>query len=431
MKQNKCLFFTLLVIAFMFMVPNIVNAKSISVTKNIYSNNGSTKYIFSGLALDTTHEYEFGLTKTAASQVENWHLITEYTKDTATVDIITTTKDLRDVVNAVDTGYVTIRDKSNSTVVSQAYPVDLKIPYLKVTNFTVLQNGKDFSSLRYQGNNLINVGLRNAGNSTAYFQYQKITDNNIIKSYEDIKAKKGDFTILQKSLTNTVPQQGWSEWTYWNGYDSSGMGGYGYPSDQITAPDSGLYYLWVYFSGNNIKNIYGYILVDNLEAKVALDTISLPKTQNVQLGKTLTLTPTFSPATTTNKIVTWTSSDESVATVDNAGKITPNKLGSTIITVTSQDGNKKATCTVTVVEATKDGSDSNNNQSPNDKQNSDDGDNKKTEGKKDPEENQDPTTAKGSLPYTGAGIGLIISILALAGMGTFAYFRYNGLRDVK
>lgn len=75
--------------------------------------------------------------------------------------------------------------------------------------------------------------------------------------------------------------------------------------------------------------------------------------------------------------------------------------------------------------------DSNNNQSPNDGQNSDDGDNKKTEGKKDPEENQDPTTAKGSLPYTGAGIGLIISILALAGIGTFAYFRYNGLRDVK
>lgn len=75
--------------------------------------------------------------------------------------------------------------------------------------------------------------------------------------------------------------------------------------------------------------------------------------------------------------------------------------------------------------------DSNNNQSPNDKQNSDDGDNKKTEGKKDPEENQDPTTAKGSLPYAGAGIGLIISILALAGIGTFAYLRYNGLRDVK
>lgn len=69
--------------------------------------------------------------------------------------------------------------------------------------------------------------------------------------------------------------------------------------------------------------------------------------------------------------------------------------------------------------------DSNNNQSPNDGQNSDDGDNKKTEGKK------DPTTAKGSLPYTGAGIGLIISILALAGIGTFAYFKYNGLRDVK
>lgn len=53
------------------------------------------------------------------------------------------------------------------------------------------------------------------------------------------------------------------------------------------------------------------------------------------------------------------SSDETVATIDNNGKITPKKIGSTIITATSQDGNKKTTCTVTVLEP------SNNNQSNN------------------------------------------------------------------
>ncbi len=65
--------------------------------------------------------------------------------------------------------------------------------------------------------------------------------------------------------------------------------------------------------------------------------------------KTLTLKPTFNPSNATNKIVKWSSSNEDVATVDNGGKVTPKKLGSTVITVISEDGNRKATCTVTVV----------------------------------------------------------------------------------
>ncbi len=42
------------------------------------------------------------------------------------------------------------------------------------------------------------------------------------------------------------------------------------------------------------------------------------------------------------KIVNWTSSDESIVAVNNAGKITGKKVGSAIITVTTQDGNKKS-----------------------------------------------------------------------------------------
>ena len=74
------------------------------------------------------------------------------------------------------------------------------------------------------------------------------------------------------------------------------MNGYGYPVRQISAPDTGLYYLWVYFSGNNLKDIYGYILLDNLQPDIALDGITLAKTANVELGKTLTLKPTFNPS---------------------------------------------------------------------------------------------------------------------------------------
>ena len=64
-------------------------------------------------------------------------------------------------------------------------------------------------------------------------------------------------------------------------------------------------------------------------------------------GTTATLTYTITPSNATNKNATWTSSDESVATVEN-GKITAKKIGTTIITVSSFG--YRATCKVTVVD---------------------------------------------------------------------------------
>ncbi|WP_394916239.1 Ig-like domain-containing protein [uncultured Robinsoniella sp.] len=57
---------------------------------------------------------------------------------------------------------------------------------------------------------------------------------------------------------------------------------------------------------------------------------------------------TISPANATNKTVTWKSSNPSVATVDQNGKVTAVSNGTANITVTTQDGNKAATCKVTV-----------------------------------------------------------------------------------
>lgn len=69
MTRKKYLILILIIIgAIIFLIPNIANA-AVGVTKNVYSNNGSTKFNFTGLTLNTTHEYEFGLTKTAATQV--------------------------------------------------------------------------------------------------------------------------------------------------------------------------------------------------------------------------------------------------------------------------------------------------------------------------------------------------------------------------
>ncbi len=71
------------------------------------------------------------------------------------------------------------------------------------------------------------------------------------------------------------------------------------------------------------------------------------ETASIGTGETLTLTPIFSPETATNKNVTWSSSDKTVATVEN-GIVTPLKKGTTTITVTTEGGGFSASCLVTV-----------------------------------------------------------------------------------
>ncbi|MCR5464772.1 MAG: Ig-like domain-containing protein [Bacteroidales bacterium] len=62
------------------------------------------------------------------------------------------------------------------------------------------------------------------------------------------------------------------------------------------------------------------------------------------------LVATVSPEDATNKKVTWSSSDEAVAKVDQNGEVTGVKPGTAKITVTTADGGKTATCDVTVTD---------------------------------------------------------------------------------
>ena len=68
----------------------------------------------------------------------------------------------------------------------------------------------------------------------------------------------------------------------------------------------------------------------------------------IEVGQTLQLTATVAPENATNKEYSWSSSDEDVATVDENGLVSAIAAGSAIITVTTTDGGKTATCAVTV-----------------------------------------------------------------------------------
>ena len=82
--------------------------------------------------------------------------------------------------------------------------------------------------------------------------------------------------------------------------------------------------------------------------EIPVTSVSLDQTE-IELieGNEFTLTATVKPDNATNKNVTWSSSNTSVATVNN-GKVTALKAGTATITVKTEDGGKTATCEVTV-----------------------------------------------------------------------------------
>ncbi len=75
-----------------------------------------------------------------------------------------------------------------------------------------------------------------------------------------------------------------------------------------------------------------------------------PSSMTLTQGEKQQLTATISPADATNKAVSWSSSSASIATVDANGMVSAINPGTTQITVTTQDGGYKATCSVTVKE---------------------------------------------------------------------------------
>lgn len=88
------------------------------------------------------------------------------------------------------------------------------------------------------------------------------------------------------------------------------------------------------------------------ETKVTVTTnvesITLDKTEGVlTVGNTVTVTATVTPDTATNASVTWSSSDETIATVDSEGKITAIAPGTATITATS-DSNPDASAAYAV-----------------------------------------------------------------------------------
>lgn len=216
---------------------------------------------------------------------------------------VTGVKDL----NAIEEGQtitVSVKLPENTSMAGATFELTYDADYFEVTNATSDLIGSDEIS-------------KKAGK--------------VVVAYLNTQMKNANFTKNQNMLTVAL----------------KATGKVGTSSITLTKQDCGA------LDGSKLID-YGYTApaatsVTTVAKQVAVSKITVsPKTLNLEVGQTGTLTATVTPDNATDKTVTWTSSDKNVATVDkDNGTVTPVGEGTATITATAANG-KKDTCKVTV-----------------------------------------------------------------------------------
>lgn len=107
---------------------------------------------------------------------------------------------------------------------------------------------------------------------------------------------------------------------------------------------------WIYCFATDGSGVFGYCHV-TVSTFMPVSRIELNRSAlNLEACETFRLTPTVYPQNATNKNVTWATSNESVASVDENGVVTANGDGSCLIICTAADGSGVSTnCQITSV----------------------------------------------------------------------------------
>ena len=213
---------------------------------------------------------------------------------------VTGVKDL----NAIEEGQtitVSVKLPENTSMAGATFELTYDADYFEVTNATSDLIGSDEIS-------------KKAGK--------------VVVAYLNTQMKNANFTKNQNMLTVAL----------------KATGKVGTSSITLTKQDCGA------LDGSKLID-YGYTApaatsVTTVAKQVAVSMITVsPKTLNLEVGQTGTLTATVKPDNATNKTVTWTTSNDKVATVAN-GVVTA--VGKGTATITAAADGKTATCKVTV-----------------------------------------------------------------------------------
>ena len=123
------------------------------------------------------------------------------------------------------------------------------------------------------------------------------------------------------------------------------------PSIEENTFDDYSYNAKLYIPKESYKDYFNHPIWSKFNIVVEIEKFELDPCEAVtHIGDEIQITPIIIPEIVTDLSVTWTSSNESVATVDTNGLVTAIAVGEAIITATTNDGsNLSASCKVSVV----------------------------------------------------------------------------------
>lgn len=244
-----------------------------------------------------------------------------------------------------NTNYVTVTDPSN-----MYYNTDHTLNYCSIrgrggrsTNSTYYAfiNGFNFDDVPDNAQvSAFTVKIRcyrNANQSTGSSYRLRLASSASNNSVISGTTTSTDIDITQSVIT--IPT-GSLTWSTLKNYGS----GFSIEVPLRNTSTSSSQYPYVYVYGAEIEVTY---TVED----VHVTSVSLNKnTLSMEEGDTEQLTETVLPANATDKSVSWSSSNNAVATVNSSGLVTAVSAGSATITVTTTDGGYTASCAVTVTQ---------------------------------------------------------------------------------
>ena len=169
------------------------------------------------------------------------------------------------------------------------------------------------------------------------------TTMNGVAGYKVTSKTTGNFIFLPAAgmMSGSKVQNAGTEGDYWSSslYTAESCSSWSpyFTSSQFSTGDCYRYF------GLPVRAVYGEVVP---VAEITLSSTSM----DLLIGQTGQLTTTILPDNATYKGLIWTSSDESVATVDVTGKVTAVSIGTISITAHSSDGKKSASCEVIVLQ---------------------------------------------------------------------------------
>ena len=191
-------------------------------------------------------------------------------------------------------------------------------------------------------------------------QPRKLTTSNLADDQSEISLRVNE----SLSLASTIYPENVPAGAYKIIYQSDqGLGWINYDTGLIDANrNTYATTAWVTITVENYDKEQYYITDSRVKRVIAVKvipyyvkTISLSDVE-IEIGQaavvlTPTLTSDVAGKAPTNSALTWTSSNEAIATVDQNGKVTPVAPGNATITATAQDGSGvSGSCTVTVTQ---------------------------------------------------------------------------------